>query len=272
MTELKKIDSRLPLQKAMHEVSVLNDAGIKVQGGKKYTQVVTRVEVLRNNLGVQYAIQTNISEFGSGIMARASIKDPGDREIASGHAYATNIAKEKSIEKLETTAIGRALAALGLSGGEYATQNEMDSHAERYEKPKEIPVEEKKAQRDFLYALSKCAMLDEVDDLIDDYGDLSDVLSDASSNHKLVISNGVALRPHQWGFVNVKEAIDFGILAKNNIENSPIESLDEWMQENDHKIKALDAMLKAKIYNQGGKPSERIFKLYDTRIENEKKV
>ena len=39
------------LNKAMNEVSGQNKDGVKVQGGKKYTNVSTRVEMLRRNFG-----------------------------------------------------------------------------------------------------------------------------------------------------------------------------------------------------------------------------
>lgn len=121
------------IQKAMAEVAKLNDDGIKVQGGKKYTQVVTRVEVFRKHFGYDYAINTDIKPFGTGFLVKATVSTLSGEQIGSGHSYATSIQKEKSIEKLETTAIGRALASCGLSGGEYCTQDEIDTHQERYE-------------------------------------------------------------------------------------------------------------------------------------------
>jgi hypothetical protein len=57
----------------------------------------------------------------------------GSDVIGSGHAYATSISKEKGLEKLESVSIGRAMASLGLSGGEYASDSEMESWKGRYE-------------------------------------------------------------------------------------------------------------------------------------------
>lgn len=123
------------VKKAMAEVAELNDQGIKVAGGKKYTQVVTRVEVFRKNFGFDVGINTDVKLFGSGFLVKATVFLKGGEQIGSGHAYATSIQQTKSIEKLETTAIGRALASCGLAGGEYCTQEEIDTFNERYQEP-----------------------------------------------------------------------------------------------------------------------------------------
>lgn len=125
------------LNKAMEEISALNTAGAKgttkVQGGKIYTNVSSRVEVFRKHYGLDYGLDTQISAFEGGVLCKAYIMVGAD-VVGSGHAYSTNIAKDKSIEKLETTAIGRAMASIGLAGGEYASDVELDSWEERYEK------------------------------------------------------------------------------------------------------------------------------------------
>lgn len=128
------------IQEAMAEISGLNEKGgkgtTKVQGGKIYTNVSTRVEVFRKHFGFEYGIETApLFPHGGGIFMQAWIKKGGEI-VGSGHAFSQNITKEKGIEKLETTAIGRALASLGLSGGEYASDVEMETWQERYEEPK----------------------------------------------------------------------------------------------------------------------------------------
>lgn len=126
------IDTLKAVAAAMKEVVGLNEShGVKVSGGKKYTQVVHRVEVFRKHFGLEYGIDTQVTQFGNGVIVKAYVMRGAD-VIGSGHAYATSLAKEKSLEKLESTAIGRAMASCGLSGGEYATDNEIDSWADRY--------------------------------------------------------------------------------------------------------------------------------------------
>jgi len=129
------------LAEAMAEISGVNDkAGkgtTKVQGGKIYTNVNARVEVFRKKFGLEYGIDTQISTFEGGVLTKAYVTK-GDNVIGSGHAYASSIGQAKSLEKSETVAIGRAMASLGLSGGEYATDNEIESWKERYEEPKGI--------------------------------------------------------------------------------------------------------------------------------------
>jgi hypothetical protein len=119
----------------MDAVAKENKNGVKMQGGKKYTQVVTRVEIFRRHFGLEYGIQTEIKPLSNGVLASATVTNPDGAIIGSGHAHTTAIQKDKSIEKCETTAIGRALASCGLSGGEYATENEIESHEERYAQP-----------------------------------------------------------------------------------------------------------------------------------------
>lgn len=119
------------INKAMDEVAKLNEDGIDVQGGKKYTQVVTRMEVFRRHFGFEYGVDTQISAFGGGVLCKAYITK-GAEVMGAGHAYMTALNKKKNLEKLESTAIGRALASIGLSGGEYASANEMESWEERY--------------------------------------------------------------------------------------------------------------------------------------------
>lgn len=268
------MELRTPLEMAMQEVSSLNSEGIKVQGGKRYTQVVTRVEVFRKHLGFHYGIETGIFEFAGGFMAKAVIRDlTNDKIIGTGHSYAGSIAKEKSVEKFETTAIGRALASCGLSGGEYATQEELETHEDRYEK---FPREFKIFQRDFLYDLAHCKDVQEVDDLrshwYDDFqampGYVTDPLNDQISSRKKQIENKVSTVPAKYGFIDVEEALAFGTLAKKNIEEGPLESLENWMLENHDKLKALDFTLKAKKYNENGTPSERLYKAYELRTSN----
>lgn len=118
--------------KAMEGVSTLNEThGVVQKGGKQYTEVAKRVEVFRREFGGEYGIQTKLEvNDGKTVVFQAIIIE---REtgfvIGSGHAEevrgSSYITKTSAIEVCETSAIGRALASLGLHGGQYASANEM---------------------------------------------------------------------------------------------------------------------------------------------------
>jgi len=122
---------------AMEAVQALHDShGIQVKGGKKYSQVSHRVETFRKTFGYEYGMETEIKEFAGGFLCKCRISSKEGQVIASGLAFGKGIGNEKALEKIETTAVGRALANAGLGGGEYASLNEMETFEERYEPPK----------------------------------------------------------------------------------------------------------------------------------------
>ena len=103
--------------------------------GKLYTQVATRCDLLRKHFGTDANIKTEIifNDLERVVMS-ASItvyQDGMWREVANGYAEefrgANMINKTSAIENCETSAIGRALASLGLSGGEFASSFEVDN-------------------------------------------------------------------------------------------------------------------------------------------------
>ena len=116
------------LQK-MHEIH-----GVQMRGGKKYTMVKDRVEIFRKHFGHRYGIETSI-EYADDTYVRmkAIIRDllTDNLIVGCGHAEelrgSTNVNKTSALENAETGAIGRALASIGLAGGEYASANELDA-------------------------------------------------------------------------------------------------------------------------------------------------
>lgn len=124
------------LLQAMSDIADMNKAGkagTEKLKGKTYTKVSARVEVFRQHLGEEYGIETApLFPAGGGMFMQAWIKNKNGFVLGTGHAYTTKITQEKGVEKLETTAIGRALASIGLAGGEYASDTEMESWQERY--------------------------------------------------------------------------------------------------------------------------------------------
>ena len=117
---------------AMDVVADLNKShGVPQRGGKQYTEVAKRVEAFRMVFGGEYGITTEILHNDrSTVVVRALVKDKDGFVVGSGLAEeirgSSNITKTSAVEVCETSAIGRALASMGLHGGQYASENEME--------------------------------------------------------------------------------------------------------------------------------------------------
>lgn len=102
--------------------------------GKLYSMVKDRVEVFRNTWGDEYGIDTQVDfdrgfNTGEVIVCIAKITTREGIVMASGTAMDRighdQVSTTAPIEACETAAIGRALAAFGLGGGEYASDVEI---------------------------------------------------------------------------------------------------------------------------------------------------
>ena len=148
------------LNKTMDAVSELHKShGVTQKGGKKYTQVVHRMEAFRREHGTDFGIDTQILvDDGKKVVVKAIITDKDNRIIGSGMAEEIrgqghfqlgdkrNINTTSALENAETSAIGRALASLGLAGGEYASANEMDAVVRKTENLKPTPPKEVRSE------------------------------------------------------------------------------------------------------------------------------
>lgn len=117
---------------AMDVVADLNKShGVMQRGGKQYTEVAKRVEAFRMVFGGEYGVETDlIKDDGEKVVVKATIKDKDGFVVGSGLAEeirnSSQITRTSPIEVCETSAIGRALASMGMHGGQYASANEMD--------------------------------------------------------------------------------------------------------------------------------------------------
>ena len=108
-------------------------SGVVSIHGREYTTVSRRVNDFRERYTIAdgWAIVTSIvSVSDESVLMRAEIRDPSQRIVATGYAEdsrtASKIHRTSALETCETSAIGRALAAAGLGGTEYASANEVE--------------------------------------------------------------------------------------------------------------------------------------------------
>lgn len=96
--------------------------------GREYAPVSARVEQFHKDFSVgDITTDTTFVEGHVVVRARVTMKASYDAPLRTftGHAYG-KVGAEKAFEKLETTAVGRALAFAGyLAGGEIASFDEM---------------------------------------------------------------------------------------------------------------------------------------------------
>ena len=105
--------------------------GIVPIHGKQYKTVAYRVKEFRSQYP-DYTVSTELVEANDTLVVmKASISNEQGRLLATGFAEevraASKINRTSALENAETSAIGRALAALGLAGTEYASADEVAS-------------------------------------------------------------------------------------------------------------------------------------------------
>lgn len=147
---------------AMAMASVSKAQGISIHG-KHYTTVATRLEIFRKHFGLHGRLRiAGFQETGDRLqmVAVVEVLVSGQWvEVAQGRASETRgssaITTTSADEVCETSAYGRALAALGLHGGEFASANEVEnaisqqgkSFGDKSGRPDTSEVDQKAAER-----------------------------------------------------------------------------------------------------------------------------
>jgi hypothetical protein len=106
------------------------DTGIVNIHGKEYFTVAKRVGMFREGEWRHGSILTEIvSRDEECVVMKATILNDAGRVLSTGHSeeyrHTSTINRTSALENAETSAIGRALAALGLGGTEFASADEV---------------------------------------------------------------------------------------------------------------------------------------------------
>ncbi len=99
--------------------------------GKEYKTVAKRVQEFRESVIYKgWSIMTDVVKIDDDqVLVKAQIINPESKIVATGHGHelraASQINRTSYVENAETSAIGRALACLGLGGTEFASADEV---------------------------------------------------------------------------------------------------------------------------------------------------
>lgn len=109
----------------------MKSTGKVIIHNREYETVAFRVKKFREEYKL-WTIETEIiSRNENEVVMKAIIKDEQGRIIATGHSEenrnSSQINRTSAIENGETSAIGRALAAFGMGGTEFASANEVEN-------------------------------------------------------------------------------------------------------------------------------------------------
>ena len=151
----KKVEDKLV--KAVRQMAELPDKDKVSIRGKMYAEVHTRVQAFREAFGVDGKIISKVHVADANrVMTETTVHvhvDGSWREIGNDFAEEFRgegmVNKTSAVENCLTSSIGRALSACGLSGGSYASFEEMD-HAinEKAEVPKDAVTKEKPKKKE----------------------------------------------------------------------------------------------------------------------------
>lgn len=99
--------------------------------GKEYQTVALRVQLFRQDHPNKSLTTDMVVRDDDCVVMRAVIADESGRVLATGHSEeyrkSSQINRTSALENAETSAVGRALAAYGYGGTEFATANEVQN-------------------------------------------------------------------------------------------------------------------------------------------------
>ena len=139
------------------------DTGYVNIHGKQYKTVAARVNDFREQFGPGYGLLTEVVHADEQVVRmKALIISPEGAIVATGHAEeyreSSKINKTSALENAETSAIGRALAAFGLGGTEFASADEV---ARAITGKPSVPVDEN--VEDWLATLEEATSMEELE-------------------------------------------------------------------------------------------------------------
>jgi len=137
-------------------------AGIVNMRGREYKTVALRVSEFRTAYPISegWAIKTELVDMSADrVVFRAAIVDPSGREVAVGFAEEVRstrgVNSTSALENCETSAIGRALAAAGYAGQEYASADELAGALTKQREAQTFEDEKRAARRQVVKAASR---------------------------------------------------------------------------------------------------------------------
>mgnify|MGYP000689263465 CR=1 FL=1 len=124
----------------------MSKQGVVPIRGKEYETVALRVHKFRSTC-LDFGLVTEIIHLDDSVVrVKASVYNDQNRLIATGHAEeyrkASDINKTSALENCETSAIGRALAAFGFGGTEFASADEMNNAINAQNQPSNEVMDE----------------------------------------------------------------------------------------------------------------------------------
>ncbi len=161
-------------------------------GTADYAKVAERIRLFRedNPRGLIETMPQPQTD-GSLIFKARILKDKADvnsaESTAHAHSAEANLKKDKGFEKLESIAVGRALANLGyMASGDIASSEEMEEY-ESFKKQKD----EEKAEADII-RINACTSLPELIEVWKDCDKRSQLLLAAKDAMKARLTSGIA--------------------------------------------------------------------------------
>lgn len=152
--------------------------------GKTYLTVARRVDDFRKSEEFKgWSIETElVSAEDSMVVMKSTIRDSDGKVAATGYAEEDRsfgkINKTSALENCETSAVGRALAFLGLGGTEIASADEVANaiHQQNSSEEHEFLVKHSNATRENIeevYRIKECIANDDIEGAAGYYADMS---------------------------------------------------------------------------------------------------